>query len=136
LLARGSLPVLLAVACVPRPRDPARAAAPVCAPPAALPPADRVRIDGWFGPRLNDSLVIVVDGRERWRGLYRLCSEAPALSARVAWMPATADSVRSVQVVHGAAARQTYGIGGTRPSALLIETLRGPAGLVPAPPAP
>ena len=96
---------------------------PVCAPPAAKAPAGRLRIDGWFGPNLDDSLIIVVDDSVRWRGLYQLCSEAPA-SPTVAWLPSRADSIRNVLVIKGDTVRTTYHLGGRHPSALVIETLR------------
>ena len=99
--------------------------APVCAPPAAVTPPGRIRIDGWFGPRVNDSLVIVVDDTVRWRGVYRLCSEAPA-SPTVPWVPASADSVRDVSVIRGDRVRALYHLGGRYPSALIIATRRWP----------
>src|SRR5437870_8063873 len=81
--------------------------APACAPPAAVTPPGRIRIDGWFGPGVDDSLIIVVDDTVRWRGLYRLCSEAPA-SETVPWLPATGDSIRDVSVIHGDTVRTTF----------------------------
>src|SRR5207245_9525651 len=98
---------------------------PVCAPPAARAPAGRLRIDGWFGPSVNDSLIIVVDDTVRWRGLYRLCSEAPA-SETMPWLPATGDSIRDVSVIHGDTVRTTFHVGGPHPSALIIVTRRRP----------
>jgi hypothetical protein len=105
------------------PHAAARASVPVCAPASATGRAGHVRIDGWFGAGLNDSLVIVVDGTERWRGLFRLCSEAPA-SASVSWLPTNPDSMRNVVVIKGDTVRTTYRIGGLRPSALIVETRR------------
>ncbi len=98
---------------------------PTCAPPAAQAPAGRVRIDGWFGPRVNDSLIIVVDGTERWRGLYRLCSESPA-SGTVPWLPASSDSIRNLSVISGDTVRATFHLGGSHPSVMIIETRRRP----------
>jgi len=98
---------------------------PVCAPPVARAPAGRVRIDGWFGPGVNDSLIIVVDDTLRWRGLYRLCSESPA-SATVPWLPLSPDSVRNVSVITGDTVRATFHLGGPHPSAMIIETRRRP----------
>ncbi len=81
---------------------------PVCAPAAARAPAGRLRIDGWFGPNVDDSLIIVVDGSVRWRGLYRLCSEVPA-SATVRWLPAGSGSIRNLSVIRGDTVRTTDG---------------------------
>jgi len=99
--------------------------APLCAPAAPATPPGRVRIDGWFGPSVNDSLVIVVDDTVRWRGVYRLCSEAPA-SPTVPWLPASSDSIRDVAVIRGDRVRALYHLGGHHPSALIIATRRGP----------
>jgi hypothetical protein len=98
---------------------------PVCAPPAAQAPPGRVRIDGWFGPSVNDSLIILVDGTVRWRGLYRLCSESPA-SGTASWLPAIPDSIRNVSEITGDTVRATFRLGGSHPSALIIETRRSP----------
>jgi len=98
---------------------------PVCAPPVARAPAGRVRIDGWFGPAVNDSLIIVVDNTVRWRGLYRLCSESPA-SGTVPWLPDSSDSIRNVSVITGDTVRATFHVGGSHPSAVIIETRRRP----------
>ena|SRR5437016_3733891 len=98
---------------------------PVCAPPAARASVGRVRIDGWFGPGVNDSLIIVVDGTVRWRGLYRLCSESPA-SQTVPWLPATSDSIRNLSVITGDTVRTTFHMAGSHPSAVIIETRRKP----------
>ena len=99
--------------------------APVCALPAAVTPPGRVRIDGWFGPSVNDSLVILVDDTVQWRGVYRLCSEA-SVSPNVPWLPASSDSIRNVSVIKGDTVRALYHLGGHHPSALIIGTRRGP----------
>ena len=47
------------------------------------PPAGTIRIDGpgAFGPHANDSLVVRVDGKERWSGMLQSCSRGvPGLS--------------------------------------------------------
>jgi len=98
---------------------------PTCAPPAAQVPAGRVRLDGWFGPRVNDSLIIVVDRTERWRGLYHLCSESPA-SETVPWLPGSSDSIRNISVISGDTVGATFHLGGSHPSAMIIETRRRP----------
>ena len=120
--------VSLTVPAAARAQTPPRATVsrpPVCAPPAAQAPAGRVRIDGWFGPGVNDPLIIVVDGTVRWRGLYRLCSESPA-SGTVPWLPASSDSIRNVSVITGDTVRATFHLGGSHPSAMIIETRRRP----------
>ena len=101
-----------------------------CAPSQATPAEERIRIDGpgAFGPRLNDSLLVVVDGRERWRGVYAICPSSRNLqSAIFDWLP-PADSIVSVEVIKSGEARKTYGIGGAAPSVLLIRTRRVPSG--------
>jgi hypothetical protein len=56
------------------------------------PPAGTIRIDGpgAFGPHANDSLVVRVDGKERWSGMLQSCSRGvPGLSIDFGpWQPA------------------------------------------------
>lgn len=109
-------------------RAPAHAevAAPLCAPAAEVEArtSGRLRIDGpgAWGPSFGDSVVLVVDGVERWRGTYEACRDGRAASPLLR----TADSVVSVMVVRGDSARGRYRIGGARPSAVLVETRRTP----------
>lgn len=54
-----------------------------CFSPYPPPSVGTVRIDGpgAFGPHANDSLIVRVDNRERWRGVLRSCVRAaPGLS--------------------------------------------------------
>jgi hypothetical protein len=54
-----------------------------CFSPYEAAPAGAVRIDGpgAFGPHVNDSLIVQVDNRERWRGALQSCvREVPGLS--------------------------------------------------------
>jgi hypothetical protein len=95
----------------------------ICAPPAAVAPAGHIRIDGWFGPTVNDSLVFVVNGREHWRGLYVLCTDERAVAAgSTTWRLAATDSIRSLYVIRGDTVRRAFHIGGINPSAMIIET--------------
>lgn len=95
----------------------------ICAPPAAVAPAGHIRIDSWFGPTVNDSLVVIVNGREEWRGLYVLCTDkrAGAVSSTT-WRLAATDSIRSLYVIRGDTVRRSFHIGGIKPSAMIIET--------------
>jgi hypothetical protein len=54
-----------------------------CFSPYKAAAAGAVRIDGpgAFGPHVNDSLIVQVDNRERWRGVLQSCvREVPGLS--------------------------------------------------------
>ena len=74
--------ILVVVACHHSPVELPESVAP-CFSPYPPPPAGAVRIDGpgAFGPHANDSLIVRVDNRERWRGILRSCVRAaPGLS--------------------------------------------------------
>ena len=88
----------------------------------------RVRIDGpgAWGPRLDDSVVLVVDGEERWRGVYAGCQPPALTGAMHVSLPQPADSVESIRVIWGDSVRMLFGIGGKWPSAVLIRTRRVP----------
>lgn len=103
---------------------PADVTEPLCAPPAVVDvrTSARLHLDGpgaWL-PGLGDSVVLVVDGLERWRGTYETCRPERVASL----LPRRADSVVSVVVVRGDSARLRFGIGGARPAAVLVQTLR------------
>lgn len=88
-----------------------------------------VHIDG---PRMNmpqsgDTLVIIVNDREAWRGTYDPCHPAPGHYAAALdhVIPAT-DSVVSFVIEHGAAAAARYHVGGTRVTAYVFRTAPPP----------
>ena len=96
----------------------------VCAPSSAAADSGRIRLDWWFGPRVGDSVVVVVDGVERWRGVFRLCVDTPQ-SPPPPWLPAP-DSVESVTVRKGEPVRNADQAEGRRASTLIIKTRRKP----------
>ena len=51
----------------------------VCVDPVPSPPPGTVRIDGpgAFGPHVGDSGIVVINGRERWRGTFTRCADRP-----------------------------------------------------------
>lgn len=54
------------------------------------PPSDgRIRIDGpgSFGPHANDTLIVRVDARDRWRGAIQTCNDGVPGSLRVDFRP-------------------------------------------------
>ena len=67
-----------------------------CFSPYPPPPAGTIRIDGpgAFGPHANDSLVVRVDSRERWRGVLRSCArDTPGLNMDVTPWQASGDTL-------------------------------------------
>jgi hypothetical protein len=74
---------------------------------------------GSFGERMGDSLLLMINGREAWRGRYAPC----VLELAVDRSPAAADSVRDVVLDNGSDVAARYGIGGPRPAAILITTV-------------
>lgn len=90
----------------------------------------RVRIDGpgSFHTRPDDSVVVVVDGAERWRGAYAAFVAPRTFGVDTeAWeTPQSADSVKGFLLLQGDSARVLYSVGGRRPLAWIIRTRRAP----------
>jgi len=78
-------------------------------------------------PHLGDTLVIIVNDREAWRGKYDPCHPSPGRYAAALdhVIPAT-DSVVSLFVEHGPEAAARYHVGGTRVTAYVIRTAPPP----------
>lgn len=78
-------------------------------------------------PRLGDSLVLIVNDREAWRGVYDPCHPTAGHYAAALdhLIPAT-DSVVSFVIEHGPDVTATYHIGGRRPVAFVIRTAGPP----------
>jgi hypothetical protein len=67
-----------------------------CVSPYPPPPSGIVRIDGpgSFGVHVNDSLIVRVDDRDRWRGVVRSCARPePGLYIDLPWWRAATDSL-------------------------------------------
>lgn len=90
----------------------------------------RVRIDGpgSFHAMPDDSVVVVVDGVERWRGVYAAFVAPRTFGVDTeAWeIPQSADSVQGLLLLKGDSARVLYCVGGRRPLAWIIRTRRVP----------
>jgi hypothetical protein len=74
-----------------------------------------------MGLRLFDSLVVLVNGTEIWRG-YRECADGYDVVFGTLMPPP--DSVVGGGIEHGEQVRSKYHIGGIMPVAMVIETRR------------
>jgi len=77
-------------------------------------------------PRRGDSLVIVVNDREAWRGVYDPCRPFQGRSAALEHAIPATDSVISVMFLHGPDVSAKYHIGGMGPAAYVIRTAPPP----------
>lgn len=84
----------------------------------------RIHIDGpgMNTPNLGDSLVLVVNDHEVWRGVYDPCHPSPGRSAALDHVIPATDSVISLYYLHGPDVAAKYHIGGQGPSAYIIRT--------------
>lgn len=77
-------------------------------------------------PRLCDSLIIIVNDHEAWRGVYDPCHASPGRRAALDHVIPGTDSVVSVEFRTGPFVALTYHIGGKGPAAYIIRTVPPP----------
>lgn len=87
-----------------------------------------VRIDGpGKSPmRPGDSVVIILNDREAWRGVYDPHPRHGELQAALDHLIPGTDSIVSSDVWTGRDVAAKYHVGGTRPSAIMIRTVPPP----------
>jgi hypothetical protein len=114
---------LMLPACIARPAEPLYART-YCR--ARLSPArgGGIRLDGpgSGGAHLFDSLVVVVNGTERWRGYRDGCENG--YDVDFGGLIAPSDSVVGLELQHGERVRSKYHVSGEQPVAMVIETRR------------
>lgn len=88
----------------------------------------RIHIDGpgMNTPDIGDSLVIVVNDHEAWRGVYDPCHPSPGRDAALDHVIPATDSVISLEFVHGPDVGARFHIGGKRAAAYVIRTAPPP----------
>lgn len=88
-----------------------------------------IHIDGarMNAPHLGDTLVLVVNDREAWRGLYDPCHpSAGRYSAALEHVIPATDSVISFEIEHGPEAAARYHVGWNRVTVYVIRTAPPP----------
>lgn len=88
----------------------------------------RIHIDGpgSFTFLDGDSLVLIVNDREWWRGVYDPCDTPRSFVTALRRAIPPTDSVLSAEALIGRAAVDRYRVGGKHPDALVIRTAPPP----------